>query len=171
MKQIMRRFFAGIALMGTAMVAQADGLLHMQQTIFGMDCAPCAYGVQQRLTKLPGVTKVDVSLNDGTADIGFAADSATTIPQIYGVLVDGGFTPKQALVTVPGRIARDGDKLKLVAGSSQYALAFAHPGDSAAWAADAKVTVQGQIADTSAGGVPVLQVQKIEAAEPVSHNQ
>lgn len=163
MKHTLRRFSAGIALMGVAITAQADGLLHVQQTIFGMDCAPCAYGVQQRLTKLPGVTKVDVSLNDGTADIGFAADSATTIPQIYGVLVDGGFTPKQAVVTVEGRIEKDGDKLKLVAGGTRYVLAFAHPGGSAAWAADARVTVQGQVADTGATGVPVLQVQKIEA--------
>ena len=156
--------FIGIVLMGAAVAARADGLLHMQQTIFGMDCAPCAYGVQQRLTKLPGVTKVEVSLNDGTADIGFAADSATTLPQIYGVLVDGGFTPKQAVVTVQGRIAKDGDHLKLIAGSSQYDLAFAHPSDSATLQADAKVVVQGQVADTGAAGAPVLVVQKIEAA-------
>jgi copper chaperone CopZ len=159
------KIFSVLAL-GMALSAQADGLLHVQQSIFGMDCAPCAYGVQQRLTKLPGVTKVEVSLNDGTADIGFAADSPTTIPQIYDVLVHGGFTPKQAVVTVQGRIARDGDHLKLITGGSQYGLAFAHPADAAAWQADAKVVVQGQVADPGAGAVPVLQVQKIEAANP-----
>lgn len=156
--------FTAIGLLAAAVAAHADGLLHVQQTIFGMDCAPCAYGVQQRLTKLPGVTKVEVSLNDGTADIGFAAGSTATMPQIYQVLVQGGFTPKQAAVTVQGRIARDGDHLKLVAGSTEYELTFAHPGDSAAWQADAKVVVQGQVADPGAAGVPVLQVQKIEAA-------
>ncbi len=163
MKTILR-LYAGIALLGVAVAARADGLLHVQQTIFGMDCAPCAYGVQQRLTKLPGITKVEVSLNDGTADIGFAADSITTILQIYDVLVHGGFTPKQAVVTVQGRIAKDGEQLKLIAGSSQYALSFAHPGDAAAWQADAKVVVQGQVPDPGASGVPVLQVQKIDAA-------
>jgi copper chaperone CopZ len=160
------RLYAGLALIGAAIAAHADGLLHVQQTIFGMDCAPCAYGVQQRLTKLPGVTKVEVSLNDGTADIGFASDSATTIPQIYDVLVQGGFTPKQAVVTVQGRIAKEGDRLKLITGDSQYELAFAHPGDSTAWQADAKVVVLGEIADPGAAGAPVLQVQKIEAAGP-----
>lgn len=162
------RSFAGIALLGAAIAAHSDGLVHVQQTIFGMDCAPCAYGVQQRLTKLPGVTKVDVSLNDGTADIGFAADSATTIPQIYEVLVKGGFTPKQAAVTVQGRIAKEGDRLKLIAGGTDYELAFAHPGDAAAWQADAKVVVQGQVADPGAVGTPVLQVQKIDSITPNS---
>jgi copper chaperone CopZ len=152
--------------MSAAIAAHADGLLHVQQTIFGMDCAPCAYGVQQRLTKLPGVTKVEVSLNDGTADIGFASDSTTTIPQIYDVLVQGGFTPKQALVTVQGRIAKEGDRLKLITGGSQYELAFAHPGDSATWQADAKVVVQGEIADPGAGALLELKIQKIEAVAP-----
>lgn len=158
------RLYAGIALMGAVIAARADGLLHVQQTIFGMDCAPCAYGVQQRLSKLPGVTKVEVSLNDGTADIGFAADSATTIPQIYDVLVHGGFTPKQASVTVQGRIAKDGDHLKLVTSGGQYVLVFAQTADQAAWQVDAKVVIQGEIADPGAGVVPVLQVQKIGAA-------
>lgn len=163
------RLFAGIILLGSAIAAHADGLVHVQQTIFGMDCAPCAYGVQQRLTKLPGVIKVDVSLNDGTADIGFAADSATTIPQIYAVLVQGGFTPKQAAVTVAGRLAKDGDRLKLIAGGTDYELAFAHPADAASWQPDAKVVVQGQVADPSAAGTPVLQVQKIDTAGATQH--
>jgi copper chaperone CopZ len=164
MKAVIKISSVLVLCLGIALPAQADGLLHVQQTIFGMDCAPCAYGVQQRLTKLPGVTKVEVSLNDGTADIGFAADSPTTIPQIYDVLVHGGFTPKQASVTVQGHIARDGEHLKLVTAGGEYALTFARPADQAAWQVDAKVVVQGEIADPGAGSVPILQVQKIEAA-------
>src|SRR5689334_20253187 len=94
--------------LGIVLSAQADGLLEVKQTIFGMDCAPCAYGVQQRLKKLPGVTQVDVSLNDGIASIQVAPDSPVTLAQMHDVLVDGGFTPKQATVTVEGRIVKDG---------------------------------------------------------------
>lgn len=164
MKQTLRRFSAGVALMGAAIAAQADGLLHVQQTIFGMDCAPCAYGVQQRLTKLPGVTKVDVSLNDGIASIVVAPDSPVTLAQMHEVLVDGGFTPKQAIITVEGRIIKDGEHLELLSGANRYSLSFP-TGIPAAVQPDAHLKLEGVVSDPSSGPVPVLSVQ---SAEPVA---
>ena len=147
---------------GVAMSARADGLLKIQQTIFGMDCAPCAYGVQQRLKKLPGITQVVVSLNDGIASIEIAPDSPVTLVQIHDVLVDGGFTPKQAEVTVEGRIAKEGDRLVLVSGSSKYALAFPVSGAPAGLQPDAHVKVQGQVTDPKSGTVSEISVESIQ---------
>lgn len=41
--------------------AEANGLLEVEQAIFGMDCAPCAYGVERSLKRLPGAQRVQVS--------------------------------------------------------------------------------------------------------------
>lgn len=158
-----KEIFLATLLMGVAVTGRADGLLKVRQTIFGMDCAPCAYGVQQRLKKLPGVTQVVVSLNDGIASIEVAPDSPVTLGQIHDVLVDGGFTPKQAVVTVEGHIAKEGDRWVLISGANKYTLAFNSDGAPADLHSDAHVTVQGQIADPKAGPVVEISVQSVQA--------
>src|SRR5205807_1431974 len=108
-----KQLLAGMFMVGAVAPAWADRLVKVEQTVFGMDCAPCAYGAQKNLSKLPGVTKVDVSMNDGKAVIEFSPESTTTLAQIREVLIHGGLTPKDALVTVEGRIAKAGNKLQL----------------------------------------------------------
>jgi copper chaperone CopZ len=165
MKSAVIKSFCVLGLsLGIVLSAQADGLLEVKQTIFGMDCAPCAYGVQQRLKKLPGITQVEVSLNDGVASIDVAPDSPVTLAQIHDVLVDGGFTPKQAVVTVEGRITKDGEHLLLVSGASRYTLSFPAGVSAAAAQPDARVKVTGTVDDPAGSPVPVLAVQSAEAA-------
>lgn len=96
--------------------ARADGLREVDQTIFGMDCAPCAAGIERGLSKLPGVTSVRVSLNEGKAVAQLAPDSTTTLAQIREVIRHNGFTPKDASVTVVGRLVRDGERWWIHAG-------------------------------------------------------
>lgn len=160
-----KRLLLAVSLIGMAMTAHADGLLKVQQTIFGMDCAPCAYGVQQRLKKLPGITQVVVSLNDGIASIEVAPDSPVTLEQIHDVLVDGGFTPKQAAVTVEGRIAKEGEHWLLVSGSSKYTLAFPAAGAPAELHPDAHVKIQGQVADPKSSPVTELDVESVASTD------
>jgi copper chaperone CopZ len=102
--------------------ACADGLREVDQTIFGMDCAPCAAGVEQGLSKLPGVTSVRVSLNEGKAVIALGPDSRTTLTQIREVIRHNGFTPKEARATLVGRIVREGNRLWLDTGSGRFVL-------------------------------------------------
>src|ERR1700756_2019939 len=146
MRSAIKIFSALVVSLGAVLSAQADGLLEVKQTIFGMDCAPCAYGVQQRLKKLPGITQVDVSLNDGIASIMVAPDSPVTLAQMHDVLVDGGFTPKQAVVTVEGRIIRDGGHLLLLSGANRYSLSFP-AGIPAAVQPDAHLRLKGEVSD------------------------
>lgn len=96
-----------------ALPVYAGGLTAVEQTIFGMDCAPCAYGIEQGLKKLPGVTDVRVSLNEGQADVTLSADSSTSIEAIRKVIRDNGFTPKAARVTVMGTLVQAEDGMWL----------------------------------------------------------
>jgi copper chaperone CopZ len=159
------RLAAGILMAGMVAPAWADGLVKVEQTVFGMDCAPCAYGAQKNLSKLPGVTKVEVSMNDGKAVIEFSPGSATTLAQIREVLIHGGLTPKAALVTVEGHIAKQGNKLQLIAGpAEQFDLLPSQANDPASLAADAKVTVQGEVAESDPDAIPILSIQSITPA-------
>ena len=100
----------------------AAGLIEVDQIIWGMDCAPCAYGMEKGLKKLKGVSEVKVSLNKGNAVIQFAADNKLVLADIRRVVRDGGFTPKQATVEISGTLQREGDELHLHAGDVHYAL-------------------------------------------------
>ena len=112
-----------LGMTGLAVVpAWGDGLREVDQTIFGMDCAPCAAGVEQGLSKLQGVTSVRVSLNEGKAVVALAPDSRTTLVQIREVIRHNGFTPKDARATLVGRIVREGDHLWVDTRSGRFML-------------------------------------------------
>lgn len=123
MNKTMTRLAAVVAALLTVGISNATaGLIEVDQTIWGMDCAPCAYGMEKGLKKLEGVKTVKVSLNEGNAVIRFAADSKLALADIRLVVRDGGFTPKGATVRISGTLQRKGDELRLHIGDAEYAL-------------------------------------------------
>lgn len=102
--------------------ADAAGLIEVTQTIFGMDCAPCAHGVQKNLMKLDGVSNATVSLNDGYARIELGDDNAVSLERIREVVRENGFTPKQASVVVAGRLFRSKGQIELRFGEQKFLL-------------------------------------------------
>ncbi len=102
--------------------AWAEGLRDVDQAIFGMDCAPCAAGVEQGLSKLEGVTSVRVSLNEGKALVTLRPDSSTTLAQIRKVIRHNAFTPKDARVTLVGHVLREGNRLWIHAGKERFVI-------------------------------------------------
>jgi copper chaperone CopZ len=103
--------------------AQAGGLRELDQTIFGMDCAPCAAGVERGLSRLHGVTSVRVSLNEGKAVVTLAPDSQTTLARIREVIRHNGFTPKDARATLVGHLFRGAGQLWLQTTDERFLLA------------------------------------------------
>lgn len=66
--------------------------------------------------RLPGVQKVEVSLNQGLATIHFRPNSRVTIEQVREVVRRNGFTPKAAEVEVSGTLSATGELSLLVPG-------------------------------------------------------
>lgn len=97
-------------------------LLEVKQTIWGMDCAPCAYGVETGLKKLKGAKEVKVSLNHGYASVKFEPNNTVTLDQIRTVVSHNGFEPKDAHIRVAGQLTQKNDKLVLSVGPTEYLL-------------------------------------------------
>jgi copper chaperone CopZ len=141
----------------------AAGLIEVDQTIFGMDCAPCAYGMEKGLKKLEGVKQVTVSLNKGNAVIQFAADNKIALADVRRVVSAGGFTPKEATAKISGTLQREDEGLRLHVGDTHYVL---KPSEKAkdAWQqlkkvqAGAPVTIVGQTPADEDGEILVQQV-------------
>ena len=86
--------------------AQAQ-LLEVKQTVFGMDCAPCAYGLEKRIQKMDGVESASVSLNDGLLTANLKKDNKLTLSGIRQAVEESGFKAKEADITVEGTVAED----------------------------------------------------------------
>lgn len=165
MKSIFNILLLGVAL-GLPAAGSAQGLLHARQMIFGMDCAPCAFGVEKGLKALPGVAAdtVVVSLNEGYAELALTRGATTSLADIRRVISNNGFTPRQAEVRMEGEL-RLAPQARLQAGTTSYALHFDGAAESEVpdgWAPPQPVVVTGTVA-----GPPFeIDVERIELAQP-----
>lgn len=97
-------------------------LLEVRQTIFGMDCAPCARGVELALKKIEGVQSVKMSLNKGLAEIALTPENTVTIQEVRSAIQRNGFTPKEATVLVKGTLVEQEKQIILRTEKESYAL-------------------------------------------------
>lgn len=93
--------------------AQAQ-LLEVHQTVFGMDCAPCAHALEKRLGGIDGVTEVKVSLNEGLAELTLQAENVVTLSTIREAVEASGFAAKDASIRLSGTARRDDGGLLLI---------------------------------------------------------
>lgn len=94
----------------------------MDQAIFGMDCAPCAAGVEKGLNSLHGVRSVRVSLNEGRAVIAFDPGSRASLAQIRRVIRNNGFTPKEAHAVAVAQTRIETGKIQLEIAGERFIL-------------------------------------------------
>lgn len=126
--------------------ALAGGLENVKQTIYGMDCAPCAYGVEKGLKGLSGVEQVKVSLNDGYAEVHLGEESQATLAEIHDVIRKNGFTPQDANVQVSGTVVESNGQFVLKTDVETFELDAADKGALSQLAkSDTPVTVVGSI--------------------------
>ncbi len=71
--------------------AQEDEPRHIQVTILGTTSPFCAYGVQQKLQKLEGVTNLELVLKTGLATLTLEDDADILNEQIKKTVKDAGF--------------------------------------------------------------------------------
>ena len=76
------------------------------------------------MQKVPGVTSVRVSLNEGLTVLDFKADNTVTLAQLRQVIRNNGFVTREAKVVASGTVATSGNDLTFeVAGSRErYAV-------------------------------------------------
>jgi copper chaperone CopZ len=73
----------------------------------------CAHVVYVALKKLPGVDKVDVSLNKGLATVKLKPGNTVTVSQLWKLIHDQGYTPKTTVVLIRGELSGNQAKLQL----------------------------------------------------------
>jgi copper chaperone CopZ len=98
-KMIAAMFFALLPLAAHAEYEQIN------LTVFGMDCAPCAYAIHVSMKGIQGVSTVDVDLNTGLVTIQLNPGNGASMRQFNQAVEKNGFTHKDAEVVVRGKLA------------------------------------------------------------------
>lgn len=139
----------------------SGALLKVDQKIHGMDCAPCAYGTEKGLKKLPGVKDVSVSLNQGNAVVDLKPENKVTMKEIRQIIERAGFTPVEARVEVAGKLERDGDQSWLVTESgSRFKLVAEGEGKAGLEKQGQEAVVKGVVPE---GKVDQIRVESVSA--------
>ena len=107
---------AALFLLPTSAQAQ---LQSVEQTVYGMDCAPCAYGLEKQMKSFEGVTGADVSLNEGRATLQLASGNDLQLAALRTAIEESGFLPRKAQIEVAGTLKKEGGQWVLTAPSGE----------------------------------------------------
>jgi len=99
----MKKTVAYFALFASTLTAHAE-YRHVDLTVFGMDCAPCAHAIHVSMKGIPGVHTVEVDLNTGLVSVGLNSGSSASIRQFDEAVEKNGFTHKDATIVATGKI-------------------------------------------------------------------
>jgi copper chaperone CopZ len=129
---------------------------HINMTVFGMDCAPCAHAIHVSMKGIKGVDTVKVDLNTGLVTISLLPGNAAGMRQFEEAVEKNGFTHKGATVVVRGKLTGTATApiLEVAGTSDHYALApSAQPADIAALMGKL-VEVEGLLPQAKKGKLP-----------------
>lgn len=94
----------------------------VDQEVYGMDCAPCAYGLERGLKKMDGLKNVRVSLNDGKAYLELSENNSLSLRQIQDEVKRNGFSAKKAEVVIEGKLINKNGSFELETGTETYSI-------------------------------------------------
>jgi copper chaperone CopZ len=129
----------------------------------------CAHVVNVALKKVAGVESVNVSLNKGLATVKLKPGNTVSVPQLWQLIHQNGYTPKLTTVSVRGELANVQERLQLkVSGANETLALIGDPGNATAYGEASKklgqtVIVQGVMTPAKNLKEPVpLQVSQVK---------
>lgn len=94
----------------------------IDQEVYGMDCAPCAYGLERGFKKMDGLKNVRVSLNDGKAYLELSENNSLSLRQIQDEVERNGFSAKKAEVVIESKLINKNGGFELETGTETYSI-------------------------------------------------
>jgi cation transport ATPase len=143
MKNIKMMIMIAILGIGTA----SGQIAKVDQEVYGMDCAPCAYGLERGLKRMDGLQEVRVSLNDGKAYLGLATENELTLRSIQEEVKKNGFSAKKAEVTLMGNAKKEDGQWFIETDNERFAVSQDTPTELIQKLAIGRTSVSGTVQD------------------------
>lgn len=147
----MKRIVLIIVMAGLGTFGSNAQLQKVDQEVFGMDCAPCAYGLERGLKKMDGLQKVRVSLNDGKAYLELSENNILSLKQIQEEVKKNGFSAKNAEVVIEGNLINKDGGLQLQTNTETYNIVNDTSSDLSSGLKPGAVKVKGVVQDEEDG--------------------
>lgn len=148
MNKLLTRFLSISVLLATVLILapRADAQLRqIDQTVFGMDCAPCAHAMEQSLGRLEGVENVSVSLNSGLAKLDLSPTNDVTYDKVRSIVSNGGFKADTATLTLTGTVRQEAGQWILRTPTGEAYVLSGLSGGNESLSGDGAVQVRGRI--------------------------
>ena len=144
-----------LAFLITSTLAAHAQYQHVNLTVFGMDCAPCAHAIHVSMKGIQGVDTVEVNLNTGLVSIKLTPGNSAAMRQFNQAVEKNGFTHKDAQVLVRGRLSGSASAplLDVTGTSDHYALAPLSTATDVSTLIGKDVTVDGIVPQSPKGKV------------------
>ena len=123
----------------------------VDQEVFGMDCAPCAYGLERGLKKMDGIEKVQVSLNEGKAYLDLTANNNLSLKQIQEEVKVNGFSATNAEIVIKGNFVEQDGTYAIQTGKETFKIAEATSTNLRSRLKPGVLTVKGIVQDEEDG--------------------
>ncbi|MBS1258565.1 MAG: hypothetical protein MAG551_01624 [Candidatus Scalindua arabica] len=77
---------------------------NVQVKLDGLVCTFCAYNLEKKLKRVEAVEDLKILVNAGLAEFKIKEGKSIDVDQIKKAVKDGGYTPREMLVTLNGRV-------------------------------------------------------------------
>lgn len=78
--------------------------IKIQVKIDGLSCPFCVYGLEKKLKRVEGVKDLKLQFDTGVAEIKIQEGKSIYVDEIRKAVKDGGFTPRDMVITLKGKI-------------------------------------------------------------------
>jgi len=140
-----------VAILGT--FSSYAQLQKVDQEVFGMDCAPCAYGLERGLKKMDGLQDVRVSLNDGKAYLELSENNGLSLTKIQEEVKTNGFSAQKAEVVIEGKLNTENGTPQLKTDTETYNIMNDASDDLSSKLKPGTVKVKGIVQDEEDGSL------------------
>jgi copper chaperone CopZ len=140
-----------IAILGT--FSSRAQIQKVDQEVYGMDCAPCAYGLERGLKKMDGLKNVRVSLNDGKAYLELSENNSLSLKQIQDEIKKNGFSAKKAEVVLEGKLINKNGGFELETGTETFGILASTSDDLNSKLKPGTIKLKGTVQDREDGSL------------------
>jgi copper chaperone CopZ len=96
----------------------------VQVKLDGLVCAFCAYNLEKKLKRIESVEDLKILVDAGLAEFKIKEGKSIDVDEIKKAVKDGGFTPREMLITLKGKIEEFGGRMNLRIGDDSFILKY-----------------------------------------------
>ena len=82
----------------------------VEMRVDGLACPFCAYGLEKRLKEVPGVSDIEIRVDDGLLILGINKDDSIALDRLAPAVKRAGFTAREITATAVGNVATIDDR-------------------------------------------------------------